>query len=198
MTNSAEPSLDDLSIFLAVCRTGGFRAAARQLRLSPSHVSETVTRLESQLGVPLLIRTTRSVRATEAGRGLVDRVSPLLTETRAALQDAANAQNEVGGLLKLSVSGAVMIDILPPLIDRFLLAHPEVSVEIVVDDRLVDLAAADCDAGIRYREHLGQDVIAKRLGPRFQQLAFAAAPSYLAERGVPAHPRDLMGELLLV
>jgi DNA-binding transcriptional LysR family regulator len=91
------------------------------------------------------------------------------------------------------VPGAVMIDILPPLIDRFLLAHPEVSVEIVVNDRLVDLAAADCDAGIRYREHVPPDMVAKRIGPRFQQRAFAASPSYLAEHGVPAHPRDLLG-----
>ena len=192
MTNSAEPSLDDLSIFLAVYAAGGFRAAARQLRLSPSHVSETITRLEARLGVPLLVRTTRSLRATEAGRGLAERVSPLLAETRAALQHATNARNEVRGLLKLSVPGAVMIDILPPLIDRFLAAYPEVAVEIVVDDQFVDLAAADCDAGIRYREHLGQDMIATRIGPKVQQLAFAAAPSYLAERGIPAHPRDLM------
>ncbi|MBW4024732.1 MAG: LysR family transcriptional regulator [Proteobacteria bacterium] len=184
--------MDDLAIFLAVCRAGGFRSAARQLRLSPSHVSETVARLEARLSVPLLIRTTRSVRATEAGRALADRVSPLLRETRAALQDATSTRDEVRGFLKLSVPGAVMTDILPPLIDRFLLAHPQVRVEIVVNDRFVDLATADCDAGIRYREHLGQDMIATPIGPRVQQAAFAAAPHYLAARGVPEHPRDLM------
>jgi DNA-binding transcriptional LysR family regulator len=192
MANSADGSLDDLSIFLAVCRAGGFRTAATQLCLSPSHVSETVRRLEAHLGVPLLIRTTRSVTATEAGRRLADRLTPLLAETRAALLEAANAGREVRGLLKLSVPGAVMVDILPHLIDRFLRAHPNVSVEIVVDDRLVDLATAGCDAGIRYSEHLAQDMIAVPMGPRVQQVAFAAAPSYLAVRGVPAHPRDLM------
>ena len=192
MANNAEPSLDDLSLFLAVCRAGGFRSAARQLRRSPAHVSETITRLEAQLGVPLFTRTTRRVTTTEAGRGLADRLSPLLAETRAALQEASNTHHEVRGLLKLGVPGAVMVDILPRLIDRFLLAHPKVRVEIDVDDRFVDLAEAGCDAGIRYSEHLAQDMIAVPIGPRRQQLALAAAPSYLAGHGVPAHPSDLL------
>jgi DNA-binding transcriptional LysR family regulator len=193
MANSVEPSLNDLSIFLAVCRAGGFRSAARQLRLSPAHVSETVSRLEGQLGVPLFTRTTRSVTTTAAGRQLAERLSPLMAATRAALVDTSNTQHEVRGLLKLGVPGAVMIDILPLLVDRFLLAHPRVSVEIVVNDRLVDLAAAGCDAGIRYSEHLAQDMIAVPIGPRVQQLALAAAPTYLAQRGMPAHPSDLLG-----
>jgi DNA-binding transcriptional LysR family regulator len=85
-----------------------------------------------------------------------------------------------------------MPDILPPLIDRFLEAHPEVKVELMVEDRLVDSIAAGCDAGIRYGEHLAQDMIAVPIGPRIQQLALAAAPSYLAEHGTPAHPYDLL------
>jgi DNA-binding transcriptional LysR family regulator len=86
---------------------------------------------------------------TDAGRALADRIRPLLAETRAALDDAASSQSEVRGRLKLNVPGAVMVDILPPLIDRFLTRHPAVQVELVVDDRLVDFIAADCDAGIR-------------------------------------------------
>ena len=154
--NLNQPSLDDLSIFLAVSEAGGFRTAARRLGLSPSTVSETITRLEVQLGVPLLTRTTRSVMPTEAGRKLADRIAPLLSETRAALDDAVSSQREVRGRLKMNVPGAVMVDILPPLIDRFLQTYPNVRVELVVDDRLVDVTAADCDAGIRYDEHLAQ------------------------------------------
>lgn len=192
VANNPEPSLDDLSLFLAVCRAGGFRAAAKQLGLSPSHVSETITRVEVQLGVPLLSRTTRSVMPTEAGKQLADRIAPLLAQTRAALNDVTSAHNEVRGLLKLNVTGAVMGDILPPLIDRFLVKHPGVRVEIMVDDRFVDITEAGCDAGIRYREHLAQDMIAVPLGPPVQQLALAAAPAYLRARGVPRHPRDVM------
>jgi DNA-binding transcriptional LysR family regulator len=192
MENNGDPSLDDLAVFLAVCEAAGFRAAAKRLGLSASNVSDTITRVEVQLGVPLITRTTRSVMPTEAGRELANRIAPLLAETRAALHDVASSRKEVRGLLKLNVNGAVMVDILPPLIDRFLVAHPHVRVELVVEDRLVDAIAAGCVAGIRYGEHLAQDMIAVPIGPRFQQLAYAAAPSYLSERGSPAHPRDVL------
>jgi len=132
MENHREPSLDDLSVFLAVCEASGFRAAAKRLGLSPSKVSDTISRVEAQLGVPLLTRNTRSVRPTEAGRALAARLSPLLAETRAALNDVAGADQQVRGLLKLNVAGAVMVDILPPLIDRFLIRHPAVRVEMGV------------------------------------------------------------------
>jgi DNA-binding transcriptional LysR family regulator len=190
--NNDALNLDDLAIFLAVLDAGGFRAAAIRLGLSPSTVSEKIVQLETRLGGPLLIRTTRSVMPTEMGQALAHRLSPLLAEARAALHDAASSQQRVRGLLKINVTGAVMVDILPPLIDRFVEAHPEVRVEIMVDDRLVDIVAAGCDAGIRYGEHLAQDMIAVPIGPRYQQVAFAAAPSYLAARGVPSHPNALL------
>jgi DNA-binding transcriptional LysR family regulator len=192
MKRNDEPSLDDLCVFLAVCEAAGFRAAAKRLGLSPSKVSDTITRVESQLGVPLLTRNTRSVMPTEAGRELAARLSPLLSEARAALHDVANSRQEVRGLLKLNVTGAVMVDILPPLVDRFLVRHPAVRVEIVVEDRLVDAIADGCVAGIRYGEHLAQDMIAVPIGPRFQQLALAASASYLSARGSPSHPREVV------
>jgi DNA-binding transcriptional LysR family regulator len=190
--NDDDYSFDDLSILLTVCELNGFRAAAKRLGLSPSTVSEKIALLETRIGVPLLVRTTRSVRPTEAGSVLVDRLSPLFTEARAAIQDASSSHKEVKGLLRLNVTGAVMVDILPPLLDRFLALHPKVRVEIMVDDRLVDITAAGCDAGIRYGEHLAQDMIAVPVGPRVQRLAVAAAPSYLEKYGAPSHPRDLL------
>lgn len=192
MNNNRDPSLDDLAVFLAVCEAAGFRAAAKRLGLSASSVSDTITRVEAQLGVPLLTRSTRSVMPTEAGRELAARIAPLFAETRAALHDVASSGSEVRGLLKLNVAGAVMVDILPPLIDRFLILHPAVRVELVVENRLVDAIASGCVAGIRYGEHLAQDMIAVPIGPPFQQLALAAAPSYLRSRGHPAHPGELV------
>jgi DNA-binding transcriptional LysR family regulator len=192
MNNNRDPSLDDLSVFLAVCEASGFRAAAKRLGRTASNVSDTITRVEAQLGVPLLTRNTRSVMPTEAGRELAARISPLLTETRAALHDVVSAGQQVRGLLKLNVTGAVMVDILPPLIDRFLVRHPAVRVEIVVEDRLVDAIADGSSAGIRYGENLAQDMIAVPIGPPFQQLALAAAPSYLSARGHPSHPSDVL------
>jgi DNA-binding transcriptional LysR family regulator len=193
MKNNHDPSLDDLAVFVAVCDASGFRAAATRLGLSPSNVSETITRLEARLGVALLTRNTRSVMPTEAGRELEARLAPLFAATRAALRDVGASEGPVQGLLKLNVAGSVMVDILPPLIDRFLVRHPAVRVELVVDDRFTDTIAQGCDAGIRYGEHLAQDVVAVPIGPRHQQLALAAAPDYLRARGLPAHPHDVLG-----
>lgn len=184
--------MHDLAVFLAVCRGGGFRVAARWLSLSPSTVSETISRLEERLGVPLFTRTTRSVQVTEAGRALAERIEPVMSEVRAALDEAASSRGEVRGRLKLNVPGAVMVDILPPLIDRFLSRHPDVRIEVMVDDRFIDITAAGCDAGIRYGEHLAQDMIAVPIGPRRQWFALAASPGYLSRKGTPDHPRDLM------
>lgn len=192
MANNDHLPMDDLNIFLSVCETGGFRSTAKKLGLSPSSVSEKIAALETRLGVPLLIRTTRSVSPTEAGRALFARLTPLMRETQAALQDAASSKDRVRGQLKLNVTGAVMVDILPPLIDRFLLLYPEVRLEIMVEDKLVDITAAGCDAGIRYGEHLALDMISVSIGPRFQRLALAASPAYLEARPPPLHPLDLL------
>ena len=190
--NHSFPQLNDIGVFLAVVRGGGFRKAARWLGVSPSTVSETISRLEASMGVPLMIRTTRSVQLTEAGSSLAARMEPVMAEARAAMTDAASLQGNVRGRLKLNVPGAVMVDILPPLLDGFLTAHPEVHLEVIVDDALVDVIAKGCDAGIRYGEHLAQDVIAIPIGPKTQQSALAASPAYLAARGMPAHPKDLL------
>jgi len=184
--------MDDVMVFLAVFRSRGFRAAARTLGLSPSTVSERITALEVSLGLPLFIRTTRSVTPTEAGRMMAERMTPLIGEIRSVMNDVASSQREVRGLLKMNVTGAVMVDILPPLLEQFLKRHPLLQVEIMVDDRLVDATAEGCDAGIRYGEHLALDTIAVPVGPRRQRLALAAAPAYLGSCKQLCHPSELI------
>lgn len=191
-SNGSFPSLDDLSVFLAVVRGGGFRTAARWLAISPSTASDTISRLEKRLGAPLFIRTTRSVQLTEVGRALAERIEPLMAEARAALHDAASSQGQVRGSLKLNVPSAVMVDILPPLISGFLALHPDVKIEVLVDDSLIDVTAKGCDAGVRYGDYLAKDVIAIPIGPRRQSAALAAAPEYLQTRGVPRRPSDVL------
>lgn len=192
VNNSSTTNMENLSVFMAVFKERSFRTAAKQLGLSPSTVSERISTLELSLGVPLFTRSTRSVTATDAGQALAGRIAPLLMEMRAALNDVASSQQSLRGELKLNVTGAVMVDILPPLLDRFLSRHSQIRVEIMVDDRLVDATAAGCDAGIRYGEHLAKDVIAVPIGPRIQRLALAATPAYLASRGAINHPADLL------
>jgi DNA-binding transcriptional LysR family regulator len=189
MTNSAP--LNDLAVFLAVLDEGGFRAAAKRLGLAPSKVSTTISRIEARLGVPLLQRTTRSIRATEQGRALAERIRPLLAGIDAACGEAASSLGRVQGNLKLNVPGAVMPDILPPLIAEFQSRHPAVQVEIVVENDLVDIVASGCDAGIRYGAVLEKDMISIPIGPRSQQIALAAAPEYLERLGMPQTPQEL-------
>lgn len=182
---------NDLSVFLAVLREGGFRAAALRLGMAASRVSTTVARLERELGVPLLLRTTRSVRATEQGQALADRLSPLLADIDLACAEAAGGAGQIRGRLRLNVPGAVMPDILPPLLARYQRRHPDVAVEIFVENDLVDIVAGGCDAGVRYGTALENGMISVPIGPRRQQIGLAASPAYLASNGVPRSPEDL-------
>ncbi len=186
-------ALPDLAAFVAVARARGFRGAARATGGSASKLSEAVRRLEARLGVRLLNRTTRSVAPTEAGARLIERLVPALGEVEAAL-DVVNAfRDRPAGTLRLNVPANVARTVLPAIVAPFLEAYPEIRLEVAVEDAFVDLLAAGADAGIRYDERLAQDMIALPIGPRVQRFATAAAPAYLAARGQPAHPRDLLG-----
>ncbi len=190
--------LSDLSAFVAVARAGGFRDAARVGGISASSLSEAVRRLEAQLGVRLLNRTTRSVSPTEAGARLLERLTPALAEVDAALDVVNTFRDRPAGTLKLNVPANVAKDVLPPIIEPFLKAYPEIRIEITAEDSLVDVFAAGYDAGIRYGERLEQDMIAVPIGPRMQCFATAASPAYLEAHGRPRHPRDLLNHRCLV
>jgi DNA-binding transcriptional LysR family regulator len=164
---------------------------------SASAISEAVRRLEAQLGVRLLNRTTRSVVPTEAGARLLERLGPALTEVEAAL-DVVNAfRDRPAGTLRLNVPAVAARLVLPSIVPPFLAAYPEIRLEVIADDSLVDVIAAGCDAGIRYEERLEQDMIAVPIGPRLERFATAAAPAYLDRRGRPQHPRELLSHACL-
>jgi DNA-binding transcriptional LysR family regulator len=184
--------LRDLAAFVAVVRGRGFRAAARATEQSASKLSEALRRLEAQVGVLLLQRTTRSVTPTEAGARLFERLLPALGEVEAAVDVVNSFRDSPTGTLRLNVPGAVAKLMLPPITEAFLKAHPDIKLEITVESSLVDVVAAGYDAGIRYGERLEQDMIAVPIGPRVQRLAAAAAPAYLDRCGRPEHPRELL------
>jgi DNA-binding transcriptional LysR family regulator len=188
-----EADLGDLTAFVAVARSGGFREAARASGGSASGFSEAVSRLEAKLGVRLLNRTTRSVAPTEAGARLLDRLGPALGEVEAALDVVNLFRDRPAGTLRLNVPVSAARLVLPPIVPGFLAAYPDICLEIIAEDSFVDMLAAGCDAGIRYDERLEQDMIAIPIGPREQRFATAASPSYLDRHGRPAHPRDLLG-----
>ncbi len=189
--------LQDLFAFLSVVQSGGFREGARRSGGSPSSLSEAVRRLEGQLGVRLVNRTTRSVAPTEAGARLLERLVPALGEVEAALDIVNSFRQRPAGTLRLNVPATVAKLVLPPIITPFLKAYPDIALEVVVEDSYVDVLAAGCDAGIRYDERLEQDMLAVPIGPRIQRFATAAAPAYLAAQGRPEHPRDLLAHRCL-
>jgi DNA-binding transcriptional LysR family regulator len=189
--------LGDLNGFVAVARAKGFRDAARAGGASASALSEAVRRLETDLGVRLLNRTTRSVSPTEAGRRLLERLAPALAEVDAALDVVNGFRDRPAGTLRLNVPVVAARLVLPAIVPPFLAAYPEIQLEVIAEDGFVDVLAAGCDAGIRYDERLEQDMIAVPIGPRQQRFATAAAPAYLARRGRPEHPRDLLGHACL-
>jgi DNA-binding transcriptional LysR family regulator len=189
--------LNDLSAFVAVAQAGGFRDAARLGGVSASSLSEAVRRLEAKLGVRLLNRTTRSIAPTEAGARLLERLTPALGELAAAI-DVVNAfRDRPAGTLKLNVPATVARLVLPSIVTPFLMAYPDIRLQVIVEDGFVDVLAAGCDAGVRYDERLEQDMIAVPIGPRVQRFATAASPDYLDAHGRPNHPRDLLAHACL-
>ena len=140
---------------------------------------EAVRRLEQQLGVRLLNRTTRSVVPTEAGTHLLQRLGPALTEVEAAIDVVNGFRDRPAGLLRLNVPVSAARLVLPGIVPRFLAAYPDVQLEVITEESFVDVLASGCDAGIRYEERLEQDMIAVPIGPRVQSFAAAAAPAYL-------------------
>ena len=187
----------DLHAFLAVARARSFRGGARAGGGSASALSEAVRRLESQLGVRLFHRTTRSVVPTEAGARLLERLGPALAEVEAALDVVNGFRERPTGTLRLNVPVSAARLVLPGIVPPFLAAYPDIRLEVIAEDGFVDMLAAGCDAGIRYDERLEQDMVAVPIGPRLQRYATAASPGYLSRRGRPEHPRDLLAHACL-
>ena len=183
--------LRDLDAFVAVARTRNFRRAALESRVSVSSLSQRLRDMEERLGVRLMNRTTRSVALTEAGELLLARVAPALLEVGDALDRVRGLRGVPSGRLRINAPPPAVDLVLAPMVGPFLQAFPQVELEIVGQSGFIDIVDAGYDAGVRYGEHLEQDMIAIPLGPR-QRYALVAAPDYLARHGRPKHPRDLL------
>jgi DNA-binding transcriptional LysR family regulator len=187
----SSPSFQLLQSLLAVARLRSFSRAARELGVSRSAVSQAVRQLEEQLRVVLVARTTRSVSLTDAGRQLVERVAPVLGQLQAALTEVSARPGEAVGRLKISIPRVAIPLVVDPLVPAFRARHPRIDVEVVVEERLVDLVAEGYDAGVRLAESIERDMVQVRLTGPFRFL-LVGAPSYLAQHGTPARPEDLL------
>ena len=180
----------ELKAFAAVVERASFARAADHLGLSPSALSQTIRQLEARLGVQLLNRTTRSVAPTTAGSRLHERLAPMILEMDAAVAEAVAATGRTAGTLRINTLGMAAKKIIAPRLGRFHRAHPDVVLDIVIDDGLSDIVAGRFDAGIRVGERLERDMIAVRLTPDVKMLALAS-PKYLSRRGEPRTPAEL-------
>lgn len=186
------PSLfPQLQAFLAVARSHSFTAAARDLGVSRSAVSQSVRQLEQELGVTLVTRTTRSVSLTDAGKRLVDSAGPAVAQVRAALTEVTAKPGEVIGRLRLTVPRPGFELVIKPFLPRFRERHPRIELELIFEDRRVDIVREGFDAGIRLSEFVERDMVSLRLtGPL--RFVIVATPRYLKARGTPERPEDLL------
>lgn len=182
--------LDDLAAFVAVAEERSFTRAAAKLGLSPSALSHALRALETRLGVRLLARTTRSVAPTAAGEQLLRSLSPSLDQISKGLAALADWRGAPSGTVRLATFGYAARTILAPRLPSFLLAHPDVSVEVIVEDRLTDLVAGGFDAGIRLGETVERDMISVSVGPELRTVV-VGTPDYFARHAPPKTPADL-------
>lgn len=182
----------ELKAFAAVVERASFARAAEHLGLSPSALSQTIRQLEARLDARLLNRTTRSVAPTAAGEQLYCRIAPLFREMAEVVAQVSAAAGQTRGTLRINTLGMAAGQLIAPRLGRFHRAHPEVVLDIVVDDGLSDIVAGRFDAGIRVGGRLEKDMIALRLTPDVNMIA-VASPDYLAHRGTPRTPADLHG-----
>lgn len=180
----------ELKAFVAVVDRASFARAADHLGVSRSALSQIIRQLESRLCVRLLNRTTRSVSPTEPGRRLHERLAPMLREMDDAVAQAVGTTTRTAGMLRINTLSMAAKKIIAPRLGRFHKTHPDVVLDIVIDDGLSDIVAGGFDAGIRVGERLQKDMIAVRLTPDVRLLA-VASPEYLARCGEPKNPADL-------
>jgi len=183
--------LRDLDAFVAVARTRNFRRAALEQRVSVSSLSQRLRDLEERLGVRLVNRTTRSVALTEAGELLLAGVAPAMLDVREALDRIRGLRDVPSGRLRINAPPPAIDLVLAPMVAPFLRAYPKVDLEIVAESSFIDIVDSGFDAGVRYGEHLAQDMIAVSLGPP-QRYAVAASAHYVAQHGRPKQPQDLL------
>ncbi len=188
----AREDLNRLHLLAVVAKHLNFRRAAVELGMSSAALSERVRKFEEHLGFRVFNRTTRSVALTQAGAALLDEVEPALATISAAVAQARAQDEAPVGKLRINGPRPALEFRLTPIVTEFLLQHPGMSVEVVADDGFVDVVAKGFDAGVRYGEALDQDMIAVSLGAD-QRFVVVGSPDYLAQRGCPLDPDDLVG-----
>ena len=191
MNDIMRDELSVLSAFLLVAEERSFTRAAKQLNISTSGLSHAIRRLEEQIGVRLLTRTTRSVSPTDAGEQLLAHLRPALADIRGTLTTLSGLQTTPVGRVRLLCPRLAAKTVLAPKLGVFVREYPDVVLEVTTDDSRMDPVAAGFDAAIHFGEFIAQDMVAVRVSPDIRH-AIVGAPSYFASHAPPTSPRDLL------
>ncbi|MCV6589016.1 MAG: LysR family transcriptional regulator [Marinobacterium sp.] len=182
-------SFEGIQEFVAVAEQQGFSAAARQLGCSTSHISRQVARLETRLGVALVARTTRLVSLTDAGTLYYHQCRDLVDGLLQANEQVSAQHYQLSGILRVSAAGAFAENHVAPALINFACQHPQLSVKINFDSRLINFVEEGYDFAIRLGQLKDSSLVARKLVDR--RLMAAASPAYLSQYGSPQHPEDL-------
>ncbi|RWE77215.1 LysR family transcriptional regulator [Mesorhizobium sp.] len=182
--------LTHLPVIVAVARRGGFALAAAELGMSPSAVSHAVRLVEERVGQPLFARTTRSVSLTEAGKALVETAAPALQDIAERMDRIRGVKGRPAGLLRINASNIAVPLAVTPVVAAMAERYPDVTVEIVADQGLIDIVGEGFDAGIRLGEMIAQDMVTVRMTPPFKAV-IVASPAYVGKHGRPRDVADL-------
>lgn len=183
------PSSIEMNVFVAAVDAGGFSAAARLLDLTPSAVSKQISRLETRLGARLLNRSTRRISLTAAGREFYDRSRTILADIDEAERAVGQASAVPQGTLRVTASISFGQRQIVPLIPDFTARYPNVRVEVIFSDRMIDIIEDGVDVAVRVSAPSDSALIARQLVP--DRRVVCASPDYLAQRGQPNAPEDL-------
>jgi len=183
-------STADLSIFLCIAQHLNFSRAAVDLGLTPSALSHSLRALENRLGVRLFNRTTRSVALTEAGERLYTRLKPAFRDIDDALEDLNHFRDKPSGNLRITAGRQACELVLLPIAGAFLQAYPDIRLEVVESDALLDIVAAGFDAGVRFGNRLEADMVSLPIGPTLRSVV-VASPAFLERHAAPQKPEDL-------
>jgi DNA-binding transcriptional LysR family regulator len=184
--------LYDLAAFSVVAEKQSFTRAAAELGMSQSALSHAIKSLEDRLGVRLLSRTTRSVSATEAGERLLRSLQPALEEIASSVDAVGAMSGTPSGTVRITATAHSLRAAVMPRLQAFFAGHPDIRLDIIVDDNLTDIVAERIDAGIRFGDIVEKDMIAVRIGPDVPTTV-VGSPSYFANCEAPETPRDLSG-----
>jgi DNA-binding transcriptional LysR family regulator len=182
--------LGEISVFVAVVKHKGFRAAAKILNLQAGSVSQALQRLEDRLDYQLLNRTTRQISLTEEGRTLFNRASPAIADIEDAIRELDGMKDKISGTLRLNAPRAVGTCFLDALLSEYVIKYYDVKLEIAFQDDKIDLVESGIDAAIRIAGLLDKDTYAVPIGPELN-MAVVVSPNYIKKFGVPQHPTEI-------